>query len=251
MSTSPGPAGGPLTVEDLGTVLGIWAHPDDEAYLSAGLMLAARRAGQRVVVLTATAGELGSPDLGTPPARLAAQRAAELRASLASLGVEEHHLLGLPDGGCERLTPGPVVETLRGWIDRVEPDTIVTFGPEGMTGHPDHRAVHRWSLDAWRSTGQAARLLWATVTPEFHAEWGAQTEALGIWEGEVPCTPTHELALAVDCGPRLDEKLAALLAHDSQVRPLVEAIGLDAFRRWWATESFVAAPAPPLVERTP
>jgi LmbE family N-acetylglucosaminyl deacetylase len=238
------PTAGGLAVEDLGTVLGIWAHPDDEAYLSAGLMLEARRAGQRVVVVTATAGELGSPDPTASSEQLAAQRADELRASLTSLGVEEHHLLGHPDGGCDRVPHGPAVSSLTGWIDRVEPDTIVTFGPEGMTGHPDHRAVHRWALDAWHATGRAARLLWATVTPEFHSEWGAHNDALGLWEGEAPCTPTHDLALAVDCGPVLDRKVAALLAHDSQVRPLVEAMGLDAFGRWWATEAFVAAPRP-------
>ncbi|HEX3261549.1 MAG TPA: PIG-L family deacetylase, partial [Pseudonocardia sp.] len=48
----------------LGTVLGIWAHPDDEAFLSAGLMAAARDAGQRVVCVTATLGEHGTSDPG-------------------------------------------------------------------------------------------------------------------------------------------------------------------------------------------
>ncbi|HLZ38595.1 MAG TPA: PIG-L family deacetylase, partial [Mycobacteriales bacterium] len=50
----------PSGVADLGTILGIWAHPDDEAYLSAGLMAIARGAGSRVVCATATRGELGS-----------------------------------------------------------------------------------------------------------------------------------------------------------------------------------------------
>ena len=49
-----------LAAADLGTVLGVWAHPDDEAYLSSGLMAAARDAGHRVVVATATYGERGS-----------------------------------------------------------------------------------------------------------------------------------------------------------------------------------------------
>ena len=49
------------TVE-LGTILGVWAHPDDETYLSAGLMAAAADAGSRVVCITATRGEGGSMD---------------------------------------------------------------------------------------------------------------------------------------------------------------------------------------------
>ena len=56
-------------ISALGTIMGIWAHPDDEAYLSSGLMAAARRRGDRVVVVTATAGEHGTDDPATwPPA---------------------------------------------------------------------------------------------------------------------------------------------------------------------------------------
>src|SRR6478609_2030889 len=47
---------------DLGTLLGVWAHPDDEAYMTAGLMSMARSAGHRVVVATATKGEAGTDD---------------------------------------------------------------------------------------------------------------------------------------------------------------------------------------------
>src|SRR3954463_8054481 len=76
------------------TLLGVWAHPDDEAYLSAGLMAAFRRRGDRVVVVTATLGELGTSDPDTwPPLQLAARRHAELRNSLAALDVDEFHLL--------------------------------------------------------------------------------------------------------------------------------------------------------------
>src|SRR3954463_15396505 len=59
----------------LGNVLGIWAHPDDEAFLSAGLMAAVRDAGNRVVCVTATSGELGTDDpIRWPPHRLGAVR---------------------------------------------------------------------------------------------------------------------------------------------------------------------------------
>src|SRR6476660_1626515 len=99
MSVSPA-----RTITDaarLGTVLGIWAHPDDEAMLTAGLMAAAREAGNRVVCVTATLGEHGTDDPGCwPPGRLARIRECELRALLAALGVTEHHLLGLTDGTC-------------------------------------------------------------------------------------------------------------------------------------------------------
>ena len=100
----PRPLAEPAPIADaarLGTVLGIWAHPDDEAFLSAGLMAAARDAGNRVVCVTATLGERGTDDPSRwPPHRLGAVRGHELRASLAALDVTEHHLLGLTDGTC-------------------------------------------------------------------------------------------------------------------------------------------------------
>ena len=84
-------------VAELGTVLGVWAHPDDEAYLSAGLMALARDNGQRVVCVTATRGELGTPDPAAwPPDRLAAERTRELACSLAILGVTRAPMAGVP-----------------------------------------------------------------------------------------------------------------------------------------------------------
>lgn len=237
--TSLAPA---LAGVDLGTVLGVWAHPDDEAYLSAGLMASARSDGQRVVVVTATAGELGTADpdrQGT--AELARKRRRELASSLAALDVHEHRMLGLPDGGCADLPLEIGAGLVGAHLAAVRPDTVVTFGPDGMTGHPDHRAVHRWVTEAWRRAGSPCRLLYATVTPEFHARWGHVSAALDLWQGPAPCTPREQLALEVDCSPMLDRKLAALQAHASQVGPILDLIGPDDFRAWWATESFVAA----------
>ena len=129
------------------TLMGVWAHPDDEAYLSAGLMAEFRRRGDRVVVVTATLGERGTNDpVAWPPERMAALRRRELRASLAALGVDEHHLLGFADGECHLQDGTDAVARL---VDDIEPDLIVTFGPDGMTGHTDHRAVSRWTTEAW------------------------------------------------------------------------------------------------------
>src|SRR6185369_15253236 len=76
-------------VAALGTILGVWAHPDDEAYLSGGLMALARDNGQRVVCVTATRGERGTPDpVAWPPERLAEERTRELARCLSILGVE-------------------------------------------------------------------------------------------------------------------------------------------------------------------
>jgi LmbE family N-acetylglucosaminyl deacetylase len=62
VSTAVGPGPVAEVVAGLGTIVGVWAHPDDEAYLSGGLMAAAGDAGSRVVCVTATRGERGTPD---------------------------------------------------------------------------------------------------------------------------------------------------------------------------------------------
>ncbi len=161
---------------ELGTVLGVWAHPDDEAYLSAGLMALARRHGRRVVVVTATAGEHGTDDPDCwPPARLARSRRKEMAASLAAIGVDEHRWLGYSDGACADADEGEAITTIGEIIDAVEPHTIVTFGPDGMTGHPDHCAVSAWTTAAWASRRRhypGSRLWYATLLPSFHQEWG-------------------------------------------------------------------------------
>ena len=92
----------PDTIGDLGSILGVWAHPDDEAWLSAGLMAQAVDAGRRVVCVTATAGEAGFPDDDPRPEeeRMAIRRA-EMAASLGEVGVTEHHWLGYRDGHCD------------------------------------------------------------------------------------------------------------------------------------------------------
>ena len=229
-------------------LLGVWAHPDDEAFLSAGLMAGLRAAGGRVVVVTATSGEQGAADPARRGPELGRLRRRELRASLAALGVHENRVLGVPDGGCAAVPSAAGASLVRRWIDAVRPDAIATFGPEGMTGHPDHRAVHHWVTDAWRQAGHPGALLYATVPPAFHARWGHVNDRIGLWEGEPPCTPEADLALTVDCTPVLDRKVAALDAHASQTRPLAELIGRPTLRAWWATEWFVAAarePTPP------
>jgi LmbE family N-acetylglucosaminyl deacetylase len=230
----------------LGTVLGVWAHPDDEAYLSAGLMALARRAGQRVVVVTATTGERGLSAPPLPPPELAAVRRAELAESLAAVDVNEHSFLGYRDGECASVPPATAADRLRKVMEEVQPRTVVTFGPDGMTGHPDHQAVSAWTTAAWRAAGRPGRLLQATLTPEFHATWGEVNRNLGVWMdgAQGPCTPVDQLALTIELDDDLRvRKEAALRAQRSQTAPLIAALGDDAYRRWWSTEWFVEVSA--------
>jgi LmbE family N-acetylglucosaminyl deacetylase len=229
-------------VDDLGTVLTVWAHPDDEAYLAGGVLAALRDHGHRAVCVTATRGEAADPR-ATPEARaaLARVRTRELEAALGLLGVTEHHWLDLPDGGCAGVDPEGPVQRLVVLVEELRPDTVLTFGPDGFTGHPDHRAVSGWVTQAVRRSATRPEVLHA-VAPARPVD-PALDEELGVYELGRPRECTEDevaFRLPLD-GPALDRKVSALLAQESQTAGLVGAVGLDRFRAWVATESF----APP------
>jgi LmbE family N-acetylglucosaminyl deacetylase len=185
-------------VAELGTILGVWAHPDDEAYLSGGLMAMARDAGSRVVCVTATRGEQGTTDpVAWPPERLAAERTGELARSLEILGVTEHHWLGYADGGCAKVPAAEAVERLCGLIEQAAPDTVLTFGPDGITGHPDHQAVAAWTAAAFDlAAPPTARLLQASVGERRAPRWAALDAELGVFLPGYPVlAPTERLTI--------------------------------------------------------
>jgi LmbE family N-acetylglucosaminyl deacetylase len=228
-------------VDELGTVLGVWAHPDDETYLTAGLMARAVRNGSRVVCVTATRGEGGSmDDEKWPPATMGEVRTRELERGLEILGVDEHEWLDLPDIDMDTGLSDRGYERVRDLVAEVRPDTILTFGPDGMTDHAAHKDVSRWATTALREAGKAgSRVLYATVTPEWAEEF------LPIWEpfnvfrpGTPPITPREELAIHYELPPDiLEMKVEAISAHESQVASIIEAVGADV---WWKEMSLEA-----------
>ncbi len=221
------------------TVLGVWAHPDDEAYLSATLMHRVRAAGGRVVVVTATLGEAGLSSLAPEDAK--ALRYRELKNALSVVDVHEHHVLGHDDGGCADVAVAEGAGRIEELMREIRPDLIVTFGPDGITGHPDHVAVSRWTIAAWQRTGHGELLL-ATMTDEFRSEHEELHELLGVSMGSaLQSVPDHDVALRVvpSDAERVRKRLV-LDAHRSQTAPLAELVGDDAFHDWWVDECFRA-----------
>jgi len=227
----------------LGTILGVWAHPDDETWLSAGLMARAAAAGDRVVCITATRGELGSPDEQRWPSGppLAAVRTAEMETALAMLGVTEHHWLDYPDGGCADVDQDEAVRRVTAVMADVRPDTVLTFGPDGMTGHDDHKAACRWATAAFEAVAKPGAVLgYATNSPEWLAEFREPLDRFNVFMGaEPPCTPRDEQLVAVLLeGDLLETKLTAIRSMTSQIEPLIAGLGEDFFRLGLIEESF-------------
>lgn len=229
-------------MQELGTILGVWAHPDDDIYLSSGLMAVAAAAGQRVVDVTATRGEGGSMDEERwPSARMAEVRTEEMRRSLEILGVEEHRFLeGLLDVDMQTPLDASGAAQVLDVMREVQPDTVLTFGPDGMTGHEGHKSVSGWVDAAFEAAAKpGARLYHATVTPEWASTWLPRLEPFDIFlPGTPPIVPRASLAIDYELPDDvLDLKFEAIQAHESQVGGLVEVFG-DRMREWMAVEYF-------------
>ena len=209
---------------DLGTILGVWAHPDDEAYLSGGIMAQSVHDGRRVVCVTATRGEAGSWDHARwPPEELGAIREAELNDSLTILGVDEHHWLDYPDGGCAEVDPVEATAKISSIMQAVRPDSVLTFGPDGHTGHPDHIAVHHWTAAAFEASAQpGARLYYPCVAAGPLVELIPMFREKNIYTADTPrILPVEQLAIYFQLPRHLVElKKKALYAQISQVEPV-------------------------------
>lgn len=234
-----------VEVIELGTVVGVWAHPDDEAYLSAGLMALSVRGGSRVVCVTATRGEGGSLDEARwPPDQLGAVREVELLESLALLGVTEHLFLDLPDIDMDTSLPEAGAAMVRQIVSDVRPDAVLTFGPEGMTGHRAHQDVSRWATDAFRAgAAPGARLFYATYDQQWVDEWVPRLNAFDIYHpGTPPVDPIEALMKDGIYLPLPDDiadlKVRAIGAHLSQVEGLMAVFGVEGMRSAMGVESF-------------
>jgi LmbE family N-acetylglucosaminyl deacetylase len=136
---------GPLSAQaqSRGPILAVFAHPDDERVIGPLLSRLARE-GRETHLVIATDGSQGVRDFAHIPAgaELAAARTKEATCAANRLGVRQLHILGLPDGGLASFEVlGKLRSGVAAIIDSLKPAAVITFGPEGGTGHPDHRLV--------------------------------------------------------------------------------------------------------------
>src|SRR5688500_13846278 len=124
------------------SLLAVFAHPDDESLACGGLLAWCAHLGARVSVCCATAGELGqtagmgsSPECG--PADVRRARLQELRNAARILGVASLVFLDYEDGMLPWADPERLEADIRRTLARLRPDVVITFGEDGLYGHPD------------------------------------------------------------------------------------------------------------------
>jgi LmbE family N-acetylglucosaminyl deacetylase len=124
-------------------VLGVFAHPDDETLCAGGTLAKYANAGADVRVVSFTkggAGQIRDANLATR-ATLTAVRERELHAAGKELGLAETRCLDHPDGGLAEIDRQHLVTVASELLSEIDPDVVITFGPDGFSGHADHAAV--------------------------------------------------------------------------------------------------------------
>jgi len=160
-------------------LMAVLAHPDDESLGFGGTLARCASDGVETFLVTATRGERGRYRGHAPgdaqhpgPVELGRIRERELRAAAASLGVREVSLLDYRDGDLDRANPREAVERIAGHIRRVRPHVVITFGPEGAYGHPDHIAICQFTTAAVVAAADSH-----AVAKLYYLEWPESTWA--------------------------------------------------------------------------
>ena len=252
------------SAHDTTRLLGVFAHPDDDVYTIGGSLVLERHRLE-VTLVFCTSGDAGPIwTEGVEPRELGSVREREQAASMAALGVDaDVRFLRYPDYHLPEVPSGVLAGEIDAILRETQPQLVVTFGADGLTGHHDHiavgaatdAAVHRARADE----GIVARLLHVGIPGSAVARLEGQLREAGDPAKEdrsllaLRGVPDEELAIAVDTRPVRATKLAGIEAHRTQIGELER---LPEALRWIVldTESFVQAwperPASPAAPAT-
>jgi LmbE family N-acetylglucosaminyl deacetylase len=209
------------------TVVVVHAHPDDEAVFTGATIRRLADHGARVVLVTATGGELGTPKVPLRGRSVAEVRTAELERAAELLGVSRLVLLGRRDSGLPGWDAGlhpralvradlpAVAATLARLVETEQAEAVVGYDADGVYGHPDHVAVHLLARHAAALAGVTSYD--ATVDRE-HLHFAGDHVLDSAGGSRSYGRVTAEISVALAATPReLAVKRQALLAHESQI----------------------------------
>ncbi|WP_225752828.1 PIG-L deacetylase family protein [Actinotalea sp. Marseille-Q4924] len=220
------------------------AHPDDETYTTYGSVgLHADDPDFRLVVLHATDGDAGevAPGVDMGPDGLGALRRLEDERAWRAVGrvPDRHEWLGVPDGTVAAVPVDDLTAAVARFLDEERPDVVITFGPDGITGHPDHVAVGVATDAAFhqvrRDGGPGLRRLLHSAIGQYwftrHQEWRI-ANGFPVWDPErlyhLRAVPDERIHVDVRTGSVGRRLLAGLREHRSQAHVLLPPHVADA-----------------------
>ncbi len=222
----------------MATLVCFHAHPDDEAIATGGLMAKAAARGHRVILVTATRGEVGEPQEGVlaEGEQLWERRVVELAEAAEILGAEPPRLLGYEDSGMmgEPTNDNPAcfwqadveeaAERLVEILNEVQATVLTVYDDHGGYGHPDHLQVHRVGLRAAELAG-TEYVYESTINRDAVKQMIAATaddptaDGPSLEEVESFGTEQKDISFIVDVTEHVDVKRASMIVHRSQIGP--------------------------------
>jgi LmbE family N-acetylglucosaminyl deacetylase len=245
----------------------VTAHPDDETLGFGGVLARYADQGVETFVVTATRGEGGryrghSSDSAEHPGRSALSRIreGELLAAAAALGVRQVNVLDYQDQHVDRAPVAEAVAAIVAHIRQARPHVVLTFGPDGAYGHPDHIAISQLTMaavvaaaDPGYVAGATERLAPAHTVSKFYylawsePAWAAYQAAFkklvvmvdGVERQATPW-PDWALTTIVDTRQWWPIVWRAVSCHESQVGgyAALKTLGPDDHQALWGSQTF-------------
>lgn len=228
-------------MNEISSLLAIFAHPDDESYRAGGTLTLLAQKGVQVWVLCATRGELGILDLG--PEETGEIRQTEIECACRALGINSPLFLDYRDGTLAQVEEARAVGQVVQVIRKLRPEVLLTWPPSGVSGHSDHIAVCNWTDIALRQAADplfypehnlahhAVDSLYQIVIPNSLAE------IMGM--PHLSTVPDKDVTLTMDVSAYWDAKLAAIKCHNSQLSSSpITSDSLERQRLFLGTEYF-------------
>jgi LmbE family N-acetylglucosaminyl deacetylase len=219
-------------------LLAIFAHPDDESFRAGGTLAILADQGVRVNVLTMTRGQAGS--CGDPPVcsqeELPQIREAELRCACDSLGIQPPVIWDHEDGKLSEVNEKNMIEKIIDLINEQQPEILLTWPSDGLSGHPDHVIASRLVTKAFETTRQhhanGLDSLYYMAVPSSLAEKFNTMNLHSVSDDEI-----H---LAIDVLPVWEKKMKAIRCHQTQISesPILSQSD-EIQRQFLGTEYFV------------
>jgi LmbE family N-acetylglucosaminyl deacetylase len=238
-------------------LMAVFAHPDDESLGVGGTLAKYAADGVEVALVTATRGDAGryngqrTGEPGHPGQEaLGKMREAELRAAAAVLGVREVSVLDYRDGQLDRADPREVIGRIVAELRRFRPQVVLTFGPDGAYGHPDHIAISQFTTAAILAAADAhvvSKLYYLAWPKPTWDAYQASVKAMsvtvdGVERNAIPW-PDWGITTAIDTTDVWTTVWRAVSCHESQLGTYQRLRDLppEHHRAIWGSQSFYRA----------
>jgi LmbE family N-acetylglucosaminyl deacetylase len=242
----------------------VLAHPDDESLGTGGALAKCAAEGVATYLVTATRGErgrFGDSKESPGPDIVGRAREAELLAAARELGLREVKFLDYPDGALDNVDTAEAIEKIAGHLRRVKPHVVITFGPEGAYGHPDHIAISQLTTAAIvcaadpafgrePASGESHRVSKLYFIAWSRKKWTAYQTALRKLavkvdgeEREVVPWSDWAITTVIDTSRVWPAVWRAVLCHKTQmtIYQKLEALSEEHQRSLWGTQEFYRA----------